>query len=104
MEVVLEAQQGIDPESDQQSAAQGDQNREFKMTAEGFRALRGFKDGHGQTNRYRRSEKEEGQGGRVPKRMQLAGHDQIEGSEGTLVQGGEQNAQNDQHGVDLLNP
>ena len=93
MEVVLEAQQGIDPESNQQGAAQGDQNRKFKVTAEGLRALRGLEDGHGQANRNRRGKEEEGQRRRVPEGMQLARHDQIEGSERTLVQGGEQDAQ-----------
>ena len=104
MEVVLEAQQGIDPESNQQSAAKFDQNRQFKVTAEGFRALRGLEDRHGQTDRNRRSEEEERQRRRVPERMQLARHDQIKRSERTLVQGREQDAQDDQHGVDLLNP
>src|ERR1700687_1218655 len=104
MEVVLKAQQSIDPESNQQGAAQFDQHREFEVTAEGFRALRGLEDRHGQTNRNRRAEKEERQRGRVPERMQLAWHDQIERSERTLVQGGEQDAQDDQHGIDFLNP
>src|SRR5208337_257209 len=36
--------------------------------------------------------------------MQLARHDQIERSERTLVQGGEQDAQDHQHGIDFLNP
>ena len=74
------------------------------MTSEGFRALRGLEDGHGQTNRNRRSEEEERQSGRVPERMEFAGHDQIERSERTLVQGGEQDAQDDQYRIDLLNP
>ncbi len=33
MEVILEAQQGIDPEGNQQSTAQLDQNRQFKVTS-----------------------------------------------------------------------
>src|ERR1700687_4848318 len=104
MEVVLEAQESVDPEGNQQSTAQLDQNREFKVTAEGFRALRGLEDGHGQTHRNCGSEEEKRQRWRVPEGMELARHDQIEGPKRTLVQGREQDAQDDQHWVDLLNP
>src|SRR5260370_41541619 len=99
MEVVLKAQQSIDPESNQQGAAQFDQNRKFEVTSEGFRALRGLEDRHGQTNRNRRAEKEERQGASEPERMQLAWHDQVERSERTMVWGGEEADQHDEHGV-----
>src|ERR1700733_6271861 len=66
MEIIFETKQGIDPESHQQRSTQLNQDRKFEMTSEGLGALRRLEDGHCQTYRNRRAEKEERQRGRIP--------------------------------------
>ena len=75
------------------------------MPAKGLGALRGFENGHRQSNRDRRTKKEERQRRRIPERVQLARHDQIQGAERTLVQRGEKYSchhQNWHDGFDVL--
>src|ERR1051326_8385217 len=74
------------------------------MTAEGSRTLSRLEDGHRQSNCDCRSKEKKGQRGRVPEGVDLARHDQIQRSERTLMQRGEQDSQNDQYWVGLLNP
>src|ERR1700690_2761541 len=104
MEIVLETEERVDPQCDQQSAAQSDKNWKFELTAESFGALGGFEDGHGQADCDCRAEEEEGQRRRIPERVQLAGHDQVERSKGALVERGEQDAGHDEYRVDLVDP
>src|SRR5664280_521342 len=99
---IFETKNRVNGKDNDENASELAKNVELQSSAEILGAHRGFKDRHREANGDGGEKEESGKNRAIPEGMQLVGHDQVNRAQGRLMQGGKNDAADDNGDRNLL--